>query len=175
MVRGSTTDYQFSVWTHATSNTLVMYRGNDEGTNVNFQVTGLSLAINTVYGLKVCWNQATPIIRLSVYSSPTTSPTLIAENTESTSWTIFPDITQSNGMQIGDSSGGVSTEALGYDQIIASSSYADPIQNYWQYSSYTGIGGGGASGLMLRRRRAANDDQFRKSIYDWPQRLAANF
>ncbi len=167
MVRGSTTDYQFSVWTHGTSDTLIMYRGNDEGTNVNFQVTGLGLSTNTPYFIKACWNQATPIIRLSVYGSPTTSPSLIAENTETTSWTIFPDFTQTNGFQLGDNSGGISTENLHYDSVIVSGTYSDPIQNYAQYTSYTQIGGGGGSNTpramhykRLMGRHATNDDQF---------------
>ncbi len=140
-IRGSSADYQFSVWLRDTADAMSAYLGNDEGTNINFNLEGLSLSTNTVYGIVYRWNQATSTFRLEVYSSPLTSPSLIAAQQDTTGWTVFPDMTRTGGFSFGDNSGGVSTENLHFDNIIVSNSYAETIQNYLQYTSYTQVGG----------------------------------
>lgn len=136
-IRGSTTDYQFSVWTHASSDVMVAYLGNDEGTNINFNLEGLNLQTNTIYGVVYRWNQSTGTFRLEVYSSPLTSPSLIAGAQDTTGWTVFPDMTRTGGFSWGDNSGGVSTENVHFDNIMVSDTYGETLQDFLQYTSYT--------------------------------------
>lgn len=143
-IRGSSADYQFSVWTHLTNDTLAVYLGNDEGTNINFNVESLGLSTNTPYGIVYRWNQSTSTFRLEVYSDPLGTPTLINAAQDTTGWTVFPDMTRTGGFSWGDNSGGVSTENLHFDNIFVADDYAEPIEDNFAITSYTAYGGAGA-------------------------------
>ncbi len=148
-IRGSSADYQFSVWTRDTADAMSAYLGNDEGTNINFNLEGLGLSTNTPYGVIYRWNQSTSTFRLEVYSSPLGTPSLIAAQQDTTGWTVFPDMTRTGGFSWGDNSGGVSTENLHFDNIFVANAYAEPIQSNFAITSYTAYGGGG--GASVRR------------------------
>jgi len=126
------------------------------GAVANFVATsGLSVALDTWYFIIGRWDVPGDKCKIEVYNS---AGTLIT-STEDTGTDLGPfEPSVIDGIRIGNSSSHASN--IWFDSIMIANTYAEPLQNYLAYTSYTQISGGGGSAMpvkqdMYRRRRVA--------------------
>lgn len=107
---------------------------------------GSALSLNTLYGVVYRWDQPNSLRRLEIYNS---SGSLIeaVENTDAftaPTWGVQAD----GGIRVGEDSG--INVTCGIANAMISDTYAEPLEDYLYYNSYTEIGGSSTpKGRML--------------------------
>lgn len=140
-----------------TDELLMRHRVNG-GDNNTHTTSASNLVINTTYIFVIRWNVSTSTRRIETYTSggtliegiSATSPALSAQG----ALTIF---------EFGTGGGG---GRFWLDNLVVGDAYADPVETWANYTSYTQIGGSSNAPRAMHYKRllgmrdAANDDQF---------------
>lgn len=95
-------------------------------------------------------NTAGNLARIETYTESAGTLTLFTSGEDTDGHTAPLDLTASDGLRFGDGSG--SGGVFHIDNPMIGAAYAEPLQNYALFTSYTQIGGS-SSGLLSRRRR----------------------
>lgn len=100
--------------------------------------TTVDLATSTIYGVIGRWDHGNSLLRIEVYSTPLTTPTLIQGVTHSSGYTAPTGLVDTNRFRMGDV-GGLGM-AMHLDNIFVADAYAEPIEDNFAIASYTDYG-----------------------------------
>lgn len=140
----------FTIFGSSTDNFIqVLMTGTDElrfqigsatgPTDISLDTTAANIATGTDYRLIVRWQDSTNSRYIGVFNS---SDALISETEDTTTnWVVPTELSGSDRARFGDTGGALSVFRL--DNIAIADDYAEPLEDFFQITSYTDYGAAG--------------------------------